>query len=456
MGDAVIVLFLGLIWNELRQTRRVLFGHTTDRKLHRNCVSGKACLIALLFFSCSFFSDAAWRIKKTAAAGNEGEVQFNDGGELGSVGNFFESAMDALLMAQTNEFNEMFDSGWSDAGGGLWTNETGWTASNAFLGTVGQVSFSSPGAWLQSPMTSNGFASVEMDIDSFNSASYGLYTSTDGETWAAGGVGGNNVFLRIVYSGGLPSFGGSPYIELNSLSINGFENPERYGLTNSFAGRDVRVSYAVDDANPVPLLQFKNGIFAAHGSRWAEWEASQEIDAGPERILFDGDYSIETGTNDFLSINWNRNPIIQVFGGATEFVNPYMTGAALTSTTVTYSVLGSSGWRPYPEVRSNLMSGAWVRLSIDDFSSSYPVLADGQYTLSFEMPTGWGSCYWRSISSNETATAGTGTNLVVIRYDMQLDGNLIFDGVPTETNNLAAFSVWCDTNDSNTLKVVLP
>ncbi len=112
MGDAVIVLFLGLIWNELRSTRKALFGHTTDRDLHISCLARKVCPL-LLIFLLPFFSDAAWRMKAAPAAGMDGQVQYNSNGSLsGSASLYFDDAFNKLVCArvETNSLKlSLFD-----------------------------------------------------------------------------------------------------------------------------------------------------------------------------------------------------------------------------------------------------------------------------------------------------------------------------------------------------------
>ena len=363
------------------------------------------------------------------------------------------------LLVQSELFAaEDFSGTWYSAGSNAWTNAAGWRAVNADVGTPGQVYMDATDEYIVSPKTDSGYAYSLLDFYSFMGGLLSIETSTNGTDWVTGAAGGENVFVKLAYGGGMPSMGSPPYVQIYSAVVYDFIEPEQYGVTNSFVGRKVAVDEAQDDQNPVPLSQFRAGIITAHASNWSKYPAVADVLLNSNRLMWDTNfYTVGMSTNGgtpHLSIGWNRQPVIEVYGGYTEFVNPYITQFSRGATSTVLSVLGSSGWRPYPEYMTNLVTGTWIRMSTNEFTSTYPVLSDGKYTMTWTnlAPV----AFIRTIASNETGMASGGTNMVIIRFNLQVDGKLIYDGVPTSTNGLAPYTVWCDTNDSNRLKVKMP
>jgi len=298
--------------------------------------------------------------------------------------------LNQLLMTAELFTSETFDGDWTLSSSNVWTNAAGWTASGPGIdiATPGEVFMNASGDCLISPKTTNGYAYSVLDNYEFWGASLGVYTSTNGTDWTYGAAGSENVFVKYCFGGGWPPAFESapPYVELYSVLLYGFEVPEQYGETNSFLGRSVLVGEAQVDNNPVTLRQFNAGIVASHAQKWSDYPALKDVELNGNRLMWDDNYYTQgVATNEsgvgVLSIGWNRNPILQVMGGQTDFVNPYITQFSVGATTTTLRVLGSTGWRPYPEYTTNLLADpiVWTRMETNEFTSTYPTLSDGQY-----------------------------------------------------------------------------
>jgi hypothetical protein len=363
--------------------------------------------------------------------------------------------LNQLLMESELFAAETFDGGWTSAGTNSWTNAAGWLAVGADVATPGQVFLNGLGQYLVSPKTTGGFSHIDLDDLSVWGGAYSLYTSPDGVTWENATACAENVYVKIQYAGGWPGTGSSPpdYVEIYSAIIYQFSHPEQFGETNSFIGRSVQVDYATDDNNPVTLRQFNAGVAATHALRWSEFPALTDVMMDGHRLMWDENYYTQgVATNEsgepVLSIGWNRQPIMQVIGGQTEFVNPYITQFSVGEETTTLRVLGSTGWQPFPEYNTNLVSGSWVRMATNEFESTYPVLLDGQYTLSWPTPDGNPQMFYRTVAVLDGGASSGGTNLVVVRYDLQVDGLIINDGIQQMETDIDALQA--RTNAWNT------
>jgi hypothetical protein len=359
-----------------------------------------------------------------------------------------ETNLNSLLMVQTNVFAEMFETAWNSAGDGTYTNETGWRAFNAYTAVPGQVTLSASGSYIQTPKTAKGYADLSLDSTVTSGGVVSYASSTDGTNWTNAISTGNNVFLRIAYAGGMPSFGAAPSVTINSAAVYGFVRPEWHGLTNSFIGRRILIDPATQDNNPVSKYQLDRAILAASGDRWAEHRANAEPNLGGLRMVLSTNYFIGAENDLALSLGWNRQDIVKITGGNAGFVVPVISVRGVTASNITLTVTGANGWKPLPYYSTNLLSGAWAAVSTNNFSSTYPALVDGTYSLSISnMNTA--TAFFKVIATNDTGCA-------VAENKVQIKATIYYEGVPTSTNGLAPFAVWCDTNQQNTLKVILP
>jgi len=91
--------------------------------------------------------------------------------------------------------------------------------------------------------------------------------------------------------------------------------------------------------------------------------------------------------------------------GAYETYNaPYLTSMTIGTNLTTITVRGSVGWHPYPEYRTNLLAGNWTQMATNTFTSTYPVLADEQYSLTWTNLI-YDNAYYRTVASNENGMA---------------------------------------------------
>jgi hypothetical protein len=58
---------------------------------------------------------------------------------------------------------------------------------------------------------------------------------------------------------------------------------------------------------------------------------------------------------------------------------------------------GTNAWAPAPWYTTNLVSGSWT--NVTPFSSTYPALSNGTYTIWFATP-GQGPVYYKVVTTN--------------------------------------------------------
>lgn len=351
---------------------------------------------------------------------------------------------------------ESFAGTWYSVGSNVWTNAAGWqVGGGADITTEGEVFLDADGEYLTSPKTSSGYAYGLLDYLNY-SADFDVSMSTNGVDWLPAKASGQNVFLRISFASGPPIFGTTAYMKFYSVALYGFDRPAEYGQTNNFIGRDVYFSDPIDDKNPVTLKTLSAELATLRAEVYGQYHAQGDVWMDSNRMMWDTNfYTVGASSNGSVQIGWSRQPVFEIFGGYASFVTPIVQVSGISSNGLTLKTTGSTGFRPTLIYSTNLISGAWVSVPTTNYSSTYPTLADGMYSLTVSN-FNVSRAYFKVLATNETDFVTGGTNSAVAKFNFEVQGKSIYSGVPTSTNGLPPYALWCDTNDANRLKVKMP
>lgn len=316
---------------------------------------------------------------------------------------------------------------WGTADGVTWTNASGWTSTAPVTNGLADLSVQTNS--VVSPIFTNaGFRDLvavwsNLDITAVYEAStnagstwFELATLTNSvETWAAYQV-------RISATNTVPEVPGTTnYAMLDAVTLTGHRFPARIGVeTNDFSGIVIRVDNPVGSRDAVNLQTLDTRLAAVEQTissptNWALYPAVQAVDLAGHPLDLDSRYTSAI-SNDVLSLTFAGQPVWDVLGGGT--VTPSVVYFSLSGgTQIAMRVSGSADYRPYPQWSSDLIATNWTSYATNAFSSTYPALTNGLYTLEFPAVTN-SPAYYRVIAIGE----GTNTLQVAFRVPVQFDG----------------------------------
>lgn len=297
---------------------------------------------------------------------------------------------------------------WYSIGGGRWTNNDGWT----LTGTpwTNGIRLASNNDSLAPPVPTNGIARVQLQIGTSSLAV--AWSSTDHVAQYDGApvVSSDHMLPAASADDYLVAFDFIPapdidaFIVITGATIWAWSVDEYVGTTNELQGTILRVRDAMSETEPAAWGQVTERVHSAvsaiSAADWATHPASADIAVNERRIRLDSQYSM-IATDGVAEVQWQRQPVLRISGGSIA-----STGAAsivslsATETTVTLVVASTAGWQPFPEWSTN--AETWARLATNEFSSSWPTLSNGVYTLRVAPPAtdAWYRVYSTNVSGN--------------------------------------------------------
>lgn len=369
------------------------------------------CLIGVLAFVVLFllvFMGAASTNDLPAAAG--GTISVNANGVVYAPDGFCASNGLALVNPPVQLYDVSF-SDWGTADGITWTNATGWTSTAVVTNGVCDLTANS----LLSPwITGRGLEAVSVTWSNLVSLEGVTEYTTNDSDWAELAAVSDIRFneagyrLRFTAVASVPGFGDT-VAQLARVIVWGHQFPERIGSTNDYAG----ITMLVDDPSglrdAVNLHTLDNRIAAVQiiadtPVNWSLHPAIQPVDFAGKPLILDPRYTLAV-SNDVLSLTFGSQAIWEITGGGT--VTPRIVSFTVDgNTNVTIGVVGSTGWMPYPEWSVMGASNVWIRIPTNNFTSTYPNLTNGIYTLSFAAATNV-AAFYRVVAVNVDGATNT-------------------------------------------------
>jgi len=339
-----------------------------------------------------------------------GVVSVNSNGVITAPAGIIESNGLARVNPGVCLANLGFSDGWSQSDSNVWTNAAGWIASGILTnGTIDIGTNTVVSPWF----SGTGLCDIHLTWASLLGAIELVEWSTNNADWSAlSGLTGLRApwaayKLRISAT---PESAPTPDPQsavaiLSNITVFGHSQPVLIGHTNDFAGIVIRVDDPVGSRDAVNLQTLDNrlamiSVVSGNSSAWSTYPAIQALDLAGHPLTFDSRYQV-TVSNDTLTLAFAGQSVFEITGGGA--VIPRINFFQWSSTQITMRVSGSLGVRPYPEWSGDLMqSNSWTRLDTNDFTSTYPVLDKGQYTLLFAPVTN-SPAYYRVVGVTESA-----------------------------------------------------
>lgn len=313
------------------------------------------------------------------------------------------------------------------------------TLTNAGWSTDGSVTAAglvlTNGASLLSPALGSGLSAIE--ISKTNSYfSHLNQWSTNQTDWTT--LSGTNQMVyawtqwwfRIVCTNSavIPP-GESGYLRLNSLALRGHRRPDLIGFTNDHAGIVVRVDNPVGTRDAVNLQTLESRLAAyvpggSSGSSWSLYQASNTVNLAGYALQLDPRYVLSV-SGDTVSLTFGGGPLLDLVGAST--CTPRIVRFGVFGTNLSADVVGVTGWRPYPQWSTDLVAGAWTTLATNKFTSTYPTLTNGLFSLDWNS-LGYTTEYWRVTAIDETGGTNT-AGLALFHVPVNVPA-LTVNGVP--------------------------
>jgi hypothetical protein len=319
------------------------------------------------------------------------------------------------------------------ADGITWTNTAGWSSTaeatngliNLDTGSVVSPLYSGAGFRSLTPTWSNLSWTAVYEV-STNETTWMALSTIDGATavWPS-------YRLRISSTNTAPVPPGetNSHALLNSVRVEGHQIPGRLGATNDFYGVVIRVDNPVGTRDAVNLQTLNSRLAAyvpgtASGSSWSEYAASNIVDFAGYGLQLDPRYLLAI-SGDTVILTFGGAPVLELTGSATS--TPRIVNFAVAGTNLSAAVVGAIGWRPYPQWSTNLVSGSWTSLATNEFSSTYPAVTNGLFSLSWNS-LGYATEFWRISTVDETG-GSNGIGLATFHVPVNVPA-LMVNGVP--------------------------
>jgi hypothetical protein len=311
------------------------------------------------------------------------------------------------------------------------------TLTNAGWSTTGTIATNGlildNGEYLLSPALGSGLSAIEYSSSASNLTTV-LEWSTNLTTWTTLASTSDlrnawsSWYFRLSATNAAPPPPGN-YYRIQTLSLLGHQRPDLIGVTNDFAGIVIRVDNPVGSRDAVNLQTLNSRLAAfvpggSSGSSWSLYPASNTVDLAGHALQLDPRYVVSV-SGDTVALTFGGAPVFEITGAATS--TPRIARFRVSGTNLSADVVGVIGWRPYPQWSTDLVAGAWTTLSTNAFTSTYPAVTNGLFTLAWNS-LGYTTEYWRIIALDETGgTNGTGLALFHVPVNVPA---LTVNGVP--------------------------
>lgn len=313
---------------------------------------------------------------------------------------------------------------WHATGINVWTNSSGWSCSGSlsngvldcYTNPITSPLITGPGL-REIAITWSNLYFLDQHVQwSTNDVAWETFSSLSDlrETWPS-------YRLRVSTVQGMLPPETPPAAMLARILVTGHRHPSLIGSTNDYAGIAIRVDNPVSSRDAVNLQAMNSALepvmqTAQNPISWSSFPALSAVNINGKTIELDPRYTLAIN-GDILTLGFADSPVWEIIGGGT--VAPVITSFTIAGgTQIAMRVMGSTGWRPYPEWTDDLVTGSWTRLTTNAFSSTYPLLDGGHYNLTFATVTN-SPVYYRITALDETGSSNTLS--MAIRVPLQLD-----------------------------------
>lgn len=308
-------------------------------------------------------------------------------------------------------FDESFV-GWGTADGVTWTNSTGWASTAVVTNGVCNLATNS----LLSPwITGRGLEAINVTWSNLVLLSPIVEYSTNDVDWLTLSdledlrIASLGCRLRFTAIGSAPPLS-TPAALLDRVMIWGHQFPGRIGTTNDFAGLVLRVDNPLGSRDAVNLQTLEARLSAyvmgGHSAEgWSQFQASNTVNLAGYPLQLDTRYALSV-VGDAVTLSLGGTTLFEIVGGNT--CTPRIVSFRISGTNLSADVVGVTGWRPYPQWTTSLISPSWTSLATNQFSSTFPNITNGMFRINWNTGTNTTE-YWRILADDETGiTNGSG------------------------------------------------